>query len=158
MLQENEGTISFVPGRKSRQRKNLSKESHISRALCSHVLVSYTVPLSSVVSTCHSPLWCFPSFSSHEPDPSPNTIFTHHHTSSYIHIDRRNGQVVLGRLVVHDRIEVEAKVLPRYFNHSSFASLRRQLNYFSFTRIGKGMYYLLIALLIVFDDPTEAGH
>jgi len=29
-------------------------------------------------------------------------------------------------------------VLPRYFNHASFASLRRQLNYFSFTRIGKG--------------------
>jgi hypothetical protein len=29
-------------------------------------------------------------------------------------------------------------VLPRYFNHSSFASLRRQLNYFSFVRLGKG--------------------
>jgi hypothetical protein len=29
-------------------------------------------------------------------------------------------------------------VLPRYFNHSSFASLRRQLNYFSFVRVGKG--------------------
>ena len=54
------------------------------------------------------------------------------------HTDRRNGQVVLGRLVVHDRIEVEAKVLPRYFNHSSFASLRRQLNYFNFTRVGRG--------------------
>ncbi len=26
----------------------------------------------------------------------------------------------------------------RYFNHASFASLRRQLNYFNFTRIGKG--------------------
>ena len=51
---------------------------------------------------------------------------------------RRNGQIVLGRLVVHDRIEVEATVLPRYFNHSSFASLRRQLNYFSFVRLGKG--------------------
>jgi HSF-type DNA-binding len=45
---------------------------------------------------------------------------------------------VLGRIVVHDRIEVEATVLPRYFNHSSFASLRRQLNYFSFVRLGKG--------------------
>jgi len=44
----------------------------------------------------------------------------------------------LGRIVVHDRLEVESKVLPRYFNHSSFASLRRQLNYFSFVRIGKG--------------------
>jgi hypothetical protein len=48
------------------------------------------------------------------------------------------GQVTLGRIVVHDRLNVEAKVLPRYFNHSSFASLRRQLNYFSFTRLGKG--------------------
>jgi hypothetical protein len=48
------------------------------------------------------------------------------------------GQVTLGRIVVHDRLNVEAEVLPRYFNHSSFASLRRQLNYFSFTRLGKG--------------------
>lgn len=45
---------------------------------------------------------------------------------------------MLGRLIVHDRIQVEATVLPRYFNHSSFASLRRQLNYFSFVRLGKG--------------------
>jgi hypothetical protein len=45
---------------------------------------------------------------------------------------------LLGRIVVHDRVYVEAKVLPRYFNHSSFASLRRQLNYFSFVRLGKG--------------------
>ena len=44
----------------------------------------------------------------------------------------------LGKIVVHDRIKVESDILPRYFNHSSFASLRRQLNYFSFTRIGKG--------------------
>ncbi len=28
--------------------------------------------------------------------------------------------------------------MPRYFNHASFASLRRQLNYFAFTRVGKG--------------------
>lgn len=49
-----------------------------------------------------------------------------------------NGEVTLGRIVVHDRIKVENDILPRYFNHSSFASLRRQLNYFSFTRIGKG--------------------
>lgn len=40
--------------------------------------------------------------------------------------------------MVHDRVLVEASVLPRYFNHSSFASLRRQLNYFSFVRLGKG--------------------
>lgn len=32
---------------------------------------------------------------------------------------------------------MESEILPRYFNHSSFASLRRQLNYFSFSRIGK---------------------
>ncbi|KAG7356727.1 HSF-type DNA-binding protein [Nitzschia inconspicua] len=44
----------------------------------------------------------------------------------------------LGKIVVHDRIKVEADVLPKYFNHSSFASLRRQLNYFSFARQGKG--------------------
>jgi hypothetical protein len=50
----------------------------------------------------------------------------------------QNGQIALGRIVVHDRITVENEILPRYFNHSSFASLRRQLNYFSFTRIGKG--------------------
>jgi hypothetical protein len=44
----------------------------------------------------------------------------------------------LGKIVVHDRIKVELDVLPKYFNHSSFASLRRQLNYFSFARHGKG--------------------
>lgn len=49
-----------------------------------------------------------------------------------------NGRKVLGRIVVHDRLQVEATVLPRYFNHSSFASLRRQLNYFAFQRLGKG--------------------
>lgn len=39
---------------------------------------------------------------------------------------------------MHDRARVQAEVLPRYFNHASFASLRRQLNYFAFTRVGKG--------------------
>jgi hypothetical protein len=55
-------------------------------------------------------------------------------------IKNKREQVVrtLGKIVVHDRIKVESDILPRYFNHSSFASLRRQLNYFSFTRIGKG--------------------
>jgi len=52
--------------------------------------------------------------------------------------ERLNGKVILGRIIVHDRVTVESKVLPRYFNHSSFASLRRQLNYFSFVRLGKG--------------------
>ena len=51
---------------------------------------------------------------------------------------KKGGKVTLGRIVVHDRVKVESDVLPRYFNHSSFASLRRQLNYFSFTRLGKG--------------------
>ncbi|CAJ1948511.1 unnamed protein product [Cylindrotheca closterium] len=50
----------------------------------------------------------------------------------------QKGKVTLGRIVVHDRLKVESNILPRYFNHSSFASLRRQLNYFSFTRLGKG--------------------
>lgn len=45
---------------------------------------------------------------------------------------------MLGRILVQDRVTVEAKILPKYFNHSSFASLRRQLNYFSFVRLGKG--------------------
>jgi len=40
--------------------------------------------------------------------------------------------------LVHDRVKVESTILPKYFNHSSFASLRRQLNYFSFSRVGKG--------------------
>lgn len=60
-------------------------------------------------------------------------------SSCYFFVTVRNGdQTVLGRIVVKDRIQVEANVLPRYFNHSSFASLRRQLNYFSFVRLGKG--------------------
>lgn len=50
----------------------------------------------------------------------------------------KKGKVTLGRIIVHDRIRVESEVLPKYFNHSSFASLRRQLNYFSFARQGKG--------------------
>jgi hypothetical protein len=56
-----------------------------------------------------------------------------------VHVaDQKDDQSALGRIIVHDRVNVEAKVLPRYFNHSSFASLRRQLNYFSFVRLGKG--------------------
>ncbi len=50
----------------------------------------------------------------------------------------KGTKAALGRIVVHDRLKMEASILPRYFNHSSFASLRRQLNYFSFTRLGKG--------------------
>ena len=50
----------------------------------------------------------------------------------------KNGNVILARIEVHNRAQVEQKILPRYFNHNSFASLRRQLNYFCFTRLGKG--------------------
>ena len=51
---------------------------------------------------------------------------------------KKNGKVILARIEVHSRAQVEQNILPRYFNHNSFASLRRQLNYFSFTRLGKG--------------------
>ena len=47
-------------------------------------------------------------------------------------------QSIPGSIIVHDRAQVESQVLPRYFNHASFASLRRQLNYFAFSREGKG--------------------
>ena len=56
----------------------------------------------------------------------------------FVATDVKEGKKTLGRLIVHDRLAVEATVLPKYFNHSSFASLRRQLNYFSFVRVGKG--------------------
>lgn len=45
--------------------------------------------------------------------------------------------MVHGKIIVHDRNRVQAEVLPVYFNHASFASLRRQLSYFSFVRLGK---------------------
>ena len=57
---------------------------------------------------------------------------------SFVGRARTGENISLGRIVVHDRIRVEATVLPKYFNHSSFASLRRQLNYFRFVRLGKG--------------------
>jgi len=58
--------------------------------------------------------------------------------SFYPGAQKKNGQSTAGRIVVHDRSRVESEILPRYFNHASFASLRRQLNYFCFSRIGKG--------------------
>mmetsp|Transcript_8619 Transcript_8619/g.18961 ORF Transcript_8619/g.18961 Transcript_8619/m.18961 type:complete len:276 (+) Transcript_8619:606-1433(+) len=60
-----------------------------------------------------------------------------------------------GRIIVHDRKKVESKILPRYFSHSSFASLRRQLNYFAWTRIGKGRQRHAVYLnkyVIVLED------
>lgn len=81
---------------------------------------------------------------------------------------KQSNNAVLGRIVVHDRIQVEARVLPRYFNHSSFASLRRQLNYFSFIRLGKGRQRESTYInenVIELDDilnlkrrPTTSGH
>jgi hypothetical protein len=59
------------------------------------------------------------------------------HSLLFIKDRKINGETCPGRIVVHDRNKVESEILPRYFNHSSFASLRRQLNYFSFSRIGK---------------------
>jgi len=54
-------------------------------------------------------------------------------------VARKDGQITsVARIVVHDRSKVETTILPRYFNHASFASLRRQLNYFAFSRLGKG--------------------
>jgi len=54
------------------------------------------------------------------------------------HTGYNGGEKILGRIVVRDRIELAAKVLPKYFNHKSFAHFRRQLNYFYFARLGKG--------------------
>ena len=42
-----------------------------------------------------------------------------------------------GKIVIHNRNLLQEEVLPIYFNHKSFASLRRQLSYFSFIRCGK---------------------
>jgi len=58
--------------------------------------------------------------------------------SFYPGAHKNNGHAAAGRIVVHDRSRVESEILPRYFNHASFASLRRQLNYFCFSRVGKG--------------------
>lgn len=57
---------------------------------------------------------------------------------TFIPGNRLGEQTTLGKIVVHDRNRVQAEVLPIYFNHASFASLRRQLSYFSFVRVGKG--------------------
>jgi hypothetical protein len=46
-------------------------------------------------------------------------------------------ETIHGKIIVHDRNRVQSEVLPVYFNHASFASLRRQLSYFSFVRVGK---------------------
>ena len=50
---------------------------------------------------------------------------------------RLPNETVHGKIIVHDRNRVQSEVLPVYFNHASFASLRRQLSYFSFVRVGK---------------------
>eukprot|EP00578_Thalassiosira_sp_NH16_P006978 CAMPEP_0181119624 /NCGR_PEP_ID=MMETSP1071-20121207/23700_1 /TAXON_ID=35127 /ORGANISM="Thalassiosira sp., Strain NH16" /LENGTH=361 /DNA_ID=CAMNT_0023204181 /DNA_START=45 /DNA_END=1127 /DNA_ORIENTATION=- len=56
---------------------------------------------------------------------------------SFVPGQRLPNETTQGRIIVHDRNRVQAEVLPVYFNHASFASLRRQLSYFSFVRVGK---------------------
>jgi len=53
------------------------------------------------------------------------------------HIERLPNETIHGKIIVHDRARVQSEILPIYFNHASFASLRRQLSYFSFVRVGK---------------------
>jgi hypothetical protein len=53
--------------------------------------------------------------------------------------DQAHGTIKTpGQIIIHDRDQLQAQVLPLYFNHASFSSLRRQLSYFSFIRITKG--------------------
>lgn len=56
---------------------------------------------------------------------------------SFVPGQRLTNETTQGRIIVHDRNRVQSEVLPVYFNHASFASLRRQLSYFSFVRVGK---------------------
>lgn len=56
---------------------------------------------------------------------------------SFVPGRRLPHETVTGQIVVHDRNRVQQELLPVYFNHASFASLRRQLSYFSFQRVGK---------------------
>lgn len=56
---------------------------------------------------------------------------------SFIPGEKCTTQTTPGKIVIHDRNLVQEEVLPIYFNHKSFASLRRQLSYFSFVRVGK---------------------
>ena len=51
--------------------------------------------------------------------------------------ERLPNETIHGKIIVHDRARVQSEILPIYFNHASFASLRRQLSYFSFVRVGK---------------------
>eukprot|EP00804_Cyclotella_cryptica_P009812 CCRYP_016258-RA/>CCRYP_016258-RA protein AED:0.02 eAED:0.02 QI:197/1/1/1/1/1/3/1530/391 len=65
-------------------------------------------------------------------------LVNNHELISFVPGELCNGQIkTLGRIVVHDRNRIQNEVLPFYFNHASFASLRRQLSYFSFVRLGK---------------------
>jgi hypothetical protein len=48
-------------------------------------------------------------------------------------------QLYLGKIEVHNPHRLEQEVLHKYFRHSKFASLQRQLNYFGFRKVaGKG--------------------
>jgi hypothetical protein len=66
-------------------------------------------------------------------------LLNNHDLISFVPGERSNGKTKTpGKIIVHDRNRVQSQVLPFYFNHASFASLRRQLSYFSFVRNGKG--------------------
>ena len=55
--------------------------------------------------------------------------------------NNNEGTIIIhGKIIIHDRNRVQSEVLPIYFNHASFASLRRQLSYFSFVRVGKNRH------------------
>jgi len=56
---------------------------------------------------------------------------------SFVPGQRSSNKIIHGKIIIHDRSRVQAEVLPAYFSHASFASLRRQLSYFSFVRVGK---------------------
>lgn len=62
---------------------------------------------------------------------------------SSVNNDSNNNEgtiIIHGKIIIHDRNRVQSEVLPIYFNHASFASLRRQLSYFSFVRVGKNRH------------------
>lgn len=59
------------------------------------------------------------------------------HLISFVPGEKCTTQTTPGKIMIHDRNLVQEEVLPIYFNHKSFASLRRQLSYFSFVRVGK---------------------
>ena len=58
--------------------------------------------------------------------------YLYHH-----HIERLPNKTILGKIIFHDCVRLQSEIIPLHFNHASYASLRRQLSYFSFVRVGK---------------------